>query len=83
MNVRYDKEIDAIYFDLSINRKSVKQDEILDGVILDYDQDDNLIGIEVLDFYDLVRNGLTIDDLTFPENKRAIAEQWFHLPVSV
>ena len=37
MKVRYDKEIDAIYFDLSVNRKSVSQDEISDGVILDYD----------------------------------------------
>ncbi len=83
MNVRYDKEIDAIYFDLNVERQSVEQDEISDGVILDYDQDNNLIGIEVLDFYDLVRNGLTIDDLPFPEPERAIAKRWFNLPVSV
>lgn len=83
MNVRYDKEIDAIYFDLSVDRQSVEQDEISDGVILDYDQDNNLIGIEVLDFYDLVRNGLTIDDLPFPEPERAIAQRWFNRTVSV
>lgn len=83
MNVRYDKEIDAIYFDLSVDRQSVEQDEISDGVILDYDQDKNLIGIEVLDFYDLVRNGLTIDDLPFREPERAIAKRWFNRTVSV
>lgn len=82
MNVRYDPEIDAIYFDLSVNRKSVSQDEISDGVILDYDQHHNLIGIEVLDFQFKVSNGLNPSDLPFPENARAIAEQWFHLPVS-
>jgi uncharacterized protein YuzE len=83
MNIRYDKEIDAIYFDLAVNQKSVSQDEISDGVILDYDQDNNLIGIEVLDFQFKVSNGLNPSDLPFPEPELAYASQYFNLPVSV
>ena len=83
MKVRYDKEIDAIYFDLNVEQKSVEQEEISYGVILDYDQDDNLIGIEILDFETKVSNGLTVNDLPFPEDKRVIARRWFNLPVSV
>ncbi len=83
MKIRYDLEIDAIYFDLNVEEKSVEQEEISDGVILDYDQNDNLIGIEVLDFQLKVNNGLTINDLPFSEDERAIASPYFNRTVSV
>jgi uncharacterized protein YuzE len=82
MNIRYDNEIDAIYFDLK-DIPSYDSDEIKDGVIVDYDKDDNIVGIEVLDFSFKVSNGLTIDDLPFTEQDKITASAYFNLPIAV
>lgn len=73
MNIRYDQDIDAIYFDLK-DVKSNDSDEILDGIIIDYDNNENIVGIEVLDFKYKVSKGLTINDLPFTETERACSE---------
>ncbi|BAQ63212.1 hypothetical protein GM3708_3618 (plasmid) [Geminocystis sp. NIES-3708] len=81
MKIRYDNEIDAIYFDLK-DIPSYDSDEIKDGVIVDYDKEDNIVGIEVLDFKNKVLLGLTIDDLPFPEQDKLTASQYFNFPVT-
>ena len=48
MRVRVDQQADAIYLDLS-GEKIESSEEVADGIILDYDKDGNLVGIEVLD----------------------------------
>ncbi len=47
MKVRIDKEDDALYFELD-NTEIVESDEVQPGVILDYDRDGRLVGIEIL-----------------------------------
>ncbi len=47
MVIRYDKEVDAIYIQLS-EGKVVESDEEKPGLILDYDEVGNVVGIEVL-----------------------------------
>lgn len=47
MVVKYDKDIDVIYIRLT-DAKVVESDEDKPGVILDYDDAGNLVGIEVL-----------------------------------
>ena len=48
MRVRVDKRVDALYFRLDDSR-IVESEEIRPGVILDYDDDDQVVGVESLD----------------------------------
>lgn len=47
MKVKYDKENDVIYISLS-NKPVAESDIEKPGIILDYDSDENIVGIEVL-----------------------------------
>ncbi len=49
MKIKYDEETDAIFFILS-EKKIVESEEITKGVIVDYDDKDQLTSIEVLNF---------------------------------
>ena len=48
MLVRVDREADAIYLELT-SVPIEESEEVADGVVLDYDKDGNLVGIEILD----------------------------------
>ena len=47
MKVKLDKKNDALYFRLDENR-IVESEEVKPGVILDFDKDDNVVGVEFL-----------------------------------
>jgi uncharacterized protein YuzE len=47
MKVKYDKENDIIYIQLS-NKPVIESDSEKPGIILDYDSDENVVGIEIL-----------------------------------
>ena len=46
MNVNYYLDTDSLYIDLS-SKPSVDSREVSDGVVLDYDADGNLVGIDI------------------------------------
>ncbi len=46
MKLSYDKETDSLYIHLS-NTPSVDSDEVADGVVLDFDSNGGLVGIDV------------------------------------
>jgi len=46
MKLNYYPETDSLYIDLS-GRPSVESREISEGVVLDYDADGNLVGIDI------------------------------------
>lgn len=48
MLIRYDKEVDIVYIQFSEGRVA-ESDEGKSGIILDYDDMGNIIGIEVLE----------------------------------
>ena len=48
MRMRVDKEADALYLDLT-QSPIESSEEVSPGVILDYDRNGNLVGIEILD----------------------------------
>ena len=48
MRITYDEEVDAIYLRLK-ETLYYESDEVKEGLILDYDREGNLIGIEILD----------------------------------
>ena len=49
MNITYDKEADALYIKLSDNKIAVSEEKE-NSIIFDYDDDNNIAGIEILYF---------------------------------
>lgn len=47
MKIKLDKEVDALYFRLDDSR-IVESEEVRPGVILDYDENDQVVGVEFL-----------------------------------
>jgi uncharacterized protein YuzE len=47
MKIKVDKENDALYFRLDEN-KIVESEEVRPGVILDFDENDRVVGVEFL-----------------------------------
>ncbi len=47
MKTRYDPEVDALYVDLS-DSATVDSTEIAPGIIVDFDADNRIVGIELL-----------------------------------
>jgi uncharacterized protein YuzE len=48
MKIKFNKEADAVYLSLS-DAEVAESDEDKPGIIIDYDKDGNIVGIEVLD----------------------------------
>ncbi len=48
MRVRYDEKADALYIRFSENNY-FESDEIKEGIILDYDKNRKIVGLEILD----------------------------------
>jgi uncharacterized protein YuzE len=65
MKLNYFPDTDSLYIDLS-NRRSVESQEVSEGVVLDYDGDGNLVGIDIdhasrkLDLHELVTNHIPL-----------------------
>lgn len=47
MKMKYDKEYDILYIRLS-NNPTIESDSEKPGIVLDYDSEQNIVGIEVL-----------------------------------
>ena len=66
MKLNYHPETDSLYIDLS-ERPSVESREISEGVVLDYDADGNLVGIDIdhasqkLNLRELVTNHIPLE----------------------
>ena len=46
MKLNYYKDTDSLYIDLS-SKPSIESREVSDGIILDYDTEGNLVGIDI------------------------------------
>ena len=55
MKVKYDKEVDALYINLTAE-KIVESDEQKPGIIFDYDEKGNIVGIEILNASQKINN---------------------------
>ena len=56
MKIKLDKDVDALYFRLDESR-IVDSEEVRPGVILDYDENDGVVGIEFLNVSSRVAEG--------------------------
>ena len=71
MKLNYYPETDSLYIDLS-EKTSVESKEISEGVVLDYDAEGNLVGIDI----DNASNKVHLKELTLrklPADIRAVA----------
>jgi len=59
MRIRVDRENDVLYFRLDESR-IVESEEIQPGVILDYDENDKVVGVEFLS----ISSRASVDELT-------------------
>jgi len=63
MKINYYPDTDSLYIDLS-SKTSVDSREVSEGIVLDYDSDGNLVGIDIdhaslkLDFKELILSKL-------------------------
>ena len=66
MRIAYYPDTDSMYIDLS-SRKSSESTEVTPGVVLDYDEDGNLVGIDIdnaskiMDLKELVLSKLPVN----------------------
>jgi uncharacterized protein YuzE len=66
MKLNYFPDTDSLYIDLA-QRPSVESREVSDGVVLDYDDDGNLVGIDIdhasrkLDLRELVTSHIPLE----------------------
>jgi len=60
MKLNYYPETDSLYIDLSSNT-SIESKEISKGVVLDYDQNGNIVGIDI----DNASKKVNLDDVSF------------------
>ena len=69
MRIAYYPDTDSMYIDLSA-KKSSDSTEVSPGVVLDYDEDGNLVGIDIdnaskiMDLKELVLSKLPVDTQT-------------------
>jgi uncharacterized protein YuzE len=47
MKLHYDSEVDALYLRLN-DAKIIESEEVQPGVILDFDDEDRVVGVEIL-----------------------------------
>lgn len=60
MKIKYDKDVDVIYLNLS-DQEVAESDEDKPGIILDYDKNGNIVGIEILDASKKVLNPSSLE----------------------
>ncbi len=54
MKVHYDEKSDAVFIRLDDKKKIVESQEVETGVILDYDENGKVIGVEILKVSDRI-----------------------------
>ncbi len=59
MKIKVDKDTDTLYFRLDEN-KIIESEEVQPGVILDYDENNQVVGVEFLN----ISKRATIDELS-------------------
>lgn len=65
--VNYDRDVDAAYFRIK-NKTVLESEEIADGIIVDYDEDDNMVGIELLGIKTINRKNFALLIPLLPES---------------
>jgi uncharacterized protein YuzE len=74
--VNYDRDVDAAYFRIE-NKTVLDSEEIADGIIVDYDEDDNIVGIELLGVKTINPGNFALLIPLLPESFKAQFQEFF------
>ena len=74
--VNYDQDVDAAYFSIE-NKTVLDSEEIADGIIVDYDEDDNIVGVELLGVKTIKSESFALLVPILPESFKAQFQQFF------
>ncbi|HXF41915.1 MAG TPA: DUF2283 domain-containing protein [Blastocatellia bacterium] len=69
MKINYYRDTDSLYIDLS-SKTSVDSREVSDGIVLDYDADGNLVGIDI----DEASTKMEIGELILSKSPAAVTQ---------
>lgn len=81
MKIELDKETEAIYFRLK-DSVIVESEEIAPGIIYDFDQDNAVVGIEVLNLSHKTPEKLQNIDFPFSQEDKVFLKNVFNLLVA-
>ncbi|MGB5593058.1 MAG: DUF2283 domain-containing protein [Crocosphaera sp.] len=76
--INYDQEVDAAYFRLE-NQTVLDSEEIADGIIVDYNEDDKIVGVELLGVKTINLGNLALLIPLLPESFKAQIKDFFSL----
>ncbi|MBY9016937.1 MAG: DUF2283 domain-containing protein [Candidatus Lokiarchaeota archaeon] len=74
MNFSFDKIANALYIRVS-HEKILNSDDIAEGIIIDYGKNENIVGVEILNFTD---RKLNLNDLVQMSVEEIIPYLQFH-----
>ncbi|AIE74145.1 MULTISPECIES: DUF2283 domain-containing protein [unclassified Synechocystis] len=74
-NIEYDPEVDSAYFRVA-DQPGIDSEEITDGIIVDYDQDDNVVAIELLGVQTINPNDFQKLESLIPQSALAQLQEW-------
>lgn len=72
MRVRIDQDADAIYIDLA-ERDVARSEELAEGIIVDYDAQGRIVGVEILDASQKTGDAETLQNFNFDLSRAATA----------
>lgn len=78
MRIEYDQKADAAYLKLA-DSKIVESEEISSGIIYDFDESDQVVGIEILKLKRRTPEQLKQVDFPFSAEDRAELKEFFSL----
>jgi uncharacterized protein YuzE len=76
MNIMYDESVDAIYIQVK-DSQVLESEEISSGIICDFDSNDDLVGMEVLDVKARTTEQLRDIGIKFDNRDRALLKDVF------
>jgi uncharacterized protein YuzE len=72
----YDPDVDAAYFRIKDTRV-LESEEIADGIIVDYDEDNNVVGFELLGIKTIKPKNFALLKSILPESSHAQFQEFF------
>ncbi len=76
IKLEYDPQADAIYLKLS-NNQIIESEEIINGVVYDYGENDEIIGIEILNLKSKSLEALKELNFPFSPEDKAFLKEFF------
>ncbi len=74
--INYDQEVDAAYFRFE-NQTVLESEEIADGIIVDYNEDNQVVGVELLGVKTINLGNIAILMPLLPESFKAQIKDFF------